>query len=659
MVGPNGGPSLFVLQNMQRNLRYRHVEPVTEDLGYENFGKDLEKTSKAELGYYEEIAKLVNGPGGELEAAREIRDLRLAAAKEGVDQELIRIDYLKQEAEITTKEARESEASAQKAHEQIAGSASGLFRTLFTKPQDFGRRLMSTVRESVLAPITSGLGNMVANIFAPAADPVRQNTAALLRVAALLTALATMGAGAGPAVGGVPQLFPMPAAQTATITGVPSGGIGVGVNLPSDTGPRLNGWNGIGLGAGPIWGMGDTSSAYMIPNPRSRSGGGVLGGIFAGSGRTGGGKSGGFNLGGLFGGSTNEIVGYGEDGTPHDQWGNPVSTSAGGWKNRLAGLLGGKSLGGLTRNDAGSITGVNGLAGAGLMMGGTALADAGILGNARGTWGGAAESTVGGAAIGFQMAGPLGAGIGAVAGLGISVGEMIAGIESPARKAQKDIKAAYGINIPENSGTIKQVVSIAQSQYGGDIAIAVRSPSVRQLVMLYSEATGQKMPLSATTPYAGSLVEQGGKPCGKANYFGVKRAARHALWCLVTTREWFTQMQIADWNRKHPAEPARPTGKVNGDRIEVALDDEFADYASLADSCKDYAWMIQNVEPYRTAWGKYQANRDMNALIVAVARVYATSPSYTQLAIVISRQANVGIAIAQARRGVTNNATEA
>src|SRR5580700_4282429 len=39
-----------------------------------------------------------------------------------------------------------------------------------------------------------------------------------------------------------------------------------------------------------------------------------------------------------------------------------------------------------------------------------------------------------------------------------------------------------------------------------DIAVAVRSPSVRQLVMLYSEATGQKMPLSATTPYAGSLV---------------------------------------------------------------------------------------------------------------------------------------------------------
>jgi len=59
---------------------------------------------------------------------------------------------------------------------------------------------------------------------------------------------------------------------------------------------------------------------------------------------------------------------------------------------------------------------------------------------------------------------------------------------------------------------------IAQSQFGGQIAVAVRSPSVRQLVMLYSEASGQKMPLSATTPYAGSLVEQGGKLYQQASY---------------------------------------------------------------------------------------------------------------------------------------------
>jgi len=57
---------------------------------------------------------------------------------------------------------------------------------------------------------------------------------------------------------------------------------------------------------------------------------------------------------------------------------------------------------------------------------------------------------------------------------------------------------------------VKQVVAIAQQEFGGQISVAVRSPSVRQLVMLYSEATGQKMPLSAATPYGGSLAEVGG-----------------------------------------------------------------------------------------------------------------------------------------------------
>ena len=96
-------------------------------------------------------------------------------------------------------------------------------------------------------------------------------------------------------------------------------------------------------------------------------------------------------------------------------------------------------------------------------------------------------------------------------------GQLLLG-ESPAKKAHDDIKSIYGVDIPQNSGTIKQVVQIAQSQFGGDVAVAVRSPSVRQLVMLYSEATGQKMPLSATTPYAGSLVEQGGKLYQQASY---------------------------------------------------------------------------------------------------------------------------------------------
>jgi hypothetical protein len=149
---------------------------------------------------------------------------------------------------------------------------------------------------------------------------------------------------------------------------------------------------------------------------------------------------------------------------------------------------------------------------------GMMLATSGLFGSQRGTWTGALEDTAGGALIGEQMGGPLGAAIGAAAGFTAGVVEKLLGIESPQRKAHDDIKSIYGVDIPQNSGTIKQVVQIAQSQFGGDIAVAVRSPSVRQLVMLYSEATGQKMPLSATTPYAGSLVEQGGKRYQQASY---------------------------------------------------------------------------------------------------------------------------------------------
>jgi hypothetical protein len=116
------------------------------------------------------------------------------------------------------------------------------------------------------------------------------------------------------------------------------------------------------------------------------------------------------------------------------------------------------------------------------------------------------------------MGAVLGAGIGAIAGFGVGLGEKLAGIESPEVKVRNDVKSIYGVSLPQNSGTVKQIVQIAQSEFGNDIAVAVRSPKVRQLVMLYSEATGQKMPLSASTPYAGSLAEQGGNLYQQASF---------------------------------------------------------------------------------------------------------------------------------------------
>jgi hypothetical protein len=120
--------------------------------------------------------------------------------------------------------------------------------------------------------------------------------------------------------------------------------------------------------------------------------------------------------------------------------------------------------------------------------------------------------------IGLQMGGPIGAAIGAGVGFGIGVGEIVAGVKSDEQVAHDDIKSIYQVDIPVNSGTIKQIVSMAKQSFGGKISIAVRSPSVRQLVMLYSQATGQKTALSSTTPYSGSLAEQGGKLYQQASY---------------------------------------------------------------------------------------------------------------------------------------------
>jgi flagellum-specific peptidoglycan hydrolase FlgJ len=116
----------------------------------------------------------------------------------------------------------------------------------------------------------------------------------------------------------------------------------------------------------------------------------------------------------------------------------------------------------------------------------------------------------------------------------------------------------------------------------------------------------------------------GAKPAGKANYFGIKKASRHQQCCTVTTCE-----------------------VVAGKSVVQKL--QFADYDSLEESCRDYAWLITHGAPYRTAWQRYQKDRDLRALIVAVAGVYATDPQYARLAGEIAGQTNVAAAISTAR----------
>jgi flagellar protein FlgJ len=123
----------------------------------------------------------------------------------------------------------------------------------------------------------------------------------------------------------------------------------------------------------------------------------------------------------------------------------------------------------------------------------------------------------------------------------------------------------------------------------------------------------------------------GAKPVGRANYFGIKMAPRHAMCCTVTTHE-----------------------VVDGQR--VAMDLTFADYQSLTASCQDYAWLITQGTPYRAAWEKYRADRNLYGLVAAVAGTYATDPAYAHMAAAIAGQTNVAQAIAAARQGATASA---
>jgi flagellum-specific peptidoglycan hydrolase FlgJ len=81
---------------------------------------------------------------------------------------------------------------------------------------------------------------------------------------------------------------------------------------------------------------------------------------------------------------------------------------------------------------------------------------------------------------------------------------------------------------------------------------------------------------------------------------------------------------------------------------------DFADYDSLEDSCRDYAWLITQGAPYHQAWAQYQKDRNLHALIEAVAAKYATDPQYAFLAATIAGQSNVAQAIAAARQEVPN-----
>jgi flagellum-specific peptidoglycan hydrolase FlgJ len=141
----------------------------------------------------------------------------------------------------------------------------------------------------------------------------------------------------------------------------------------------------------------------------------------------------------------------------------------------------------------------------------------------------------------------------------------------------------------------------------------------------------------------------GSHKAGNANYFGIKRADRHKKFCLVTTHEEFTGKEIAEWNAKHPDRPARIIQKLPSGKTQVEIDDQFADYDSLKDSCEDYVWLISHGAPYAKAWKNFQTAGSVTTLLFTIAGIYATAGAYARLLIQISQQSEVVEAVSAAK----------
>jgi hypothetical protein len=119
------------------------------------------------------------------------------------------------------------------------------------------------------------------------------------------------------------------------------------------------------------------------------------------------------------------------------------------------------------------------------LFAGAALALDGIR---RGGALGLAETTGGGALIGFRFGGPVGAVVGAVVGFGVGLVGLFR--KSAEKKAREKIKATYGIDISDK-GILTQIVQIARQSFGGNLDVAIRAPQLREMIELYAMTTAQ------------------------------------------------------------------------------------------------------------------------------------------------------------------------
>lgn len=236
-------------------------------------------------------------------------------------------------------------------------------------------------------------------------------------------------------------------------------------------------------------------------------GGGGLAGVLSGIGGMFGGGGGGFGFPGAPGGTSGfagPVGGYGGGGAAAGSpWGGFGQMGAGYLANLkgFLGMSGSIATGAGSATTWGAATSMQKLSALGksnaALLGGGALAFDGLR---RGGALGVAETTAGGALIGFKFGGPLGAAIGA--GIGFGAGIVRLFIKGATEKLKDKIRTVYGVEVTEKN-ILTQILDIIKQNYGGNLDMGVRSQPVRELVELYAMSTGKSITAKATMqPYA-------------------------------------------------------------------------------------------------------------------------------------------------------------
>ena len=139
-----------------------------------------------------------------------------------------------------------------------------------------------------------------------------------------------------------------------------------------------------------------------------------------------------------------------------------------------------------------------------------------------------------------------------------------------------------------------------------------------------------------------------------ANPFGIKAYEGAPGRQLLDTTEWFTPAELDQFLALEDGRTAAAVVKngipnKTGKRTQYRVKDWFARFPSLTAAFQRHAEMLLQGLFYRQATKQYQSDRNLDAYIEAIAKRYATSPTYASQVEQLIAQNNVKSALKTAR----------